>query len=184
MDTRKETNGRCARGQRDFRTKGRQKRKGMVSVTIPRSLSSLYILIYMKEEGPTLCMPSENILVPCLPLAPHVIHKKKTYMPLSGTQEMSIKSDGIPGIFPRRNDTSWMGPPQPQGERLSPLQLLIASGSEQRPSCFTVVPPRIESGVKSYHLGNRFHTMQAAPCPISYPRQSSVMMASSLFVLQ
>jgi hypothetical protein len=46
-------------------------------------------------------MPLENILVPCMPLAPHVIDTKKyTYMPLSGTQGMSIKSDGIPGIFP------------------------------------------------------------------------------------
>jgi hypothetical protein len=35
-----------------------------------------------------------------MPLAPHVIDTKKyTYMPLSGTQGMSIKSDGIPGIF-------------------------------------------------------------------------------------
>jgi hypothetical protein len=38
--------------------------------------------------------------IPCMPLAPHVIDTKKyTYMPLSGTQGMSIKSDGIPGIF-------------------------------------------------------------------------------------
>jgi hypothetical protein len=45
-------------------------------------------------------MPLENILIPCMPLAPHVIDTKKyTYMPLSGTQGMSIKSDGIPGIF-------------------------------------------------------------------------------------
>jgi hypothetical protein len=49
---------------------------------------------------PIPCMPLENILVPCMPLAPHVIDTKKcTYMPLSGTQGMSIKSDGIPGIF-------------------------------------------------------------------------------------
>jgi hypothetical protein len=42
----------------------------------------------------------ENILIPCMPLAPHVIDTKKyTYMPLSGTQGMSVKSDGIPGIF-------------------------------------------------------------------------------------
>jgi hypothetical protein len=27
-------------------------------------------------------------------------HKKCTYMPLSGTQKMSIKCDAIPGIFP------------------------------------------------------------------------------------
>jgi hypothetical protein len=39
-----------------------------------------------------------------MPLAPHVIDTKKyTYMPLSGTQGMSIKSDGIPGIFSRTN---------------------------------------------------------------------------------
>jgi hypothetical protein len=45
-------------------------------------------------------MPLKNILIPCMPLAPHVIDTKKyTYMPLSGTQGMSIKSDGIPGIF-------------------------------------------------------------------------------------
>jgi hypothetical protein len=45
-------------------------------------------------------MPLENILIPCMPLAPHVIDTKNyTYMPLSGTQGMSIKSDGIPGIF-------------------------------------------------------------------------------------
>jgi hypothetical protein len=45
-------------------------------------------------------MPLENILIPCMSLAPHVIDTKKyTYMPLSGTQGMSIKSDGIPGIF-------------------------------------------------------------------------------------
>jgi hypothetical protein len=45
-------------------------------------------------------MPLENILVPCMPLAPHVIDTKKyTYMSLSGTQGMSIKSDGISGIF-------------------------------------------------------------------------------------
>jgi hypothetical protein len=50
--------------------------------------------------GPIPCMPLENILIPCMPLAPHVIDTKKyTYMPLSGTQGMSIKSDGIPGIF-------------------------------------------------------------------------------------
>jgi hypothetical protein len=49
---------------------------------------------------PIPCMPLENILIPCMPLAPHVIDTKKyTYMPLSGTQGMSIKSDGIPGIF-------------------------------------------------------------------------------------
>jgi hypothetical protein len=47
-------------------------------------------------------MPLENILIPCMPLAPHVIDTKNyTYMPLSGTQGMSIKSDGIPGIFSR-----------------------------------------------------------------------------------
>jgi hypothetical protein len=47
------------------------------------------------------CMPSENILIPFVPLVPHVIHTKKfTYMPLSGTQGMSIKSDGIQEIFP------------------------------------------------------------------------------------
>jgi hypothetical protein len=46
-------------------------------------------------------MPSENILVTCVPLVPYVIHTKKyIYMPLSGTQGMSIKSDGIPEIFP------------------------------------------------------------------------------------
>jgi hypothetical protein len=46
-------------------------------------------------------MSSENILVTCVPLTPHVIHTEKyTYMPLSGTQGMTIKSDGIPGIFP------------------------------------------------------------------------------------
>jgi hypothetical protein len=45
-------------------------------------------------------MPLENILIPCMPLTPHVIDTKKyTYMSLSGTQGMSIKSDGIPGIF-------------------------------------------------------------------------------------
>jgi hypothetical protein len=45
-------------------------------------------------------MPLENILIPYMPLTPHVIDTKKyTYMPLSGTQGMSIKSDGIPGIF-------------------------------------------------------------------------------------
>jgi hypothetical protein len=50
--------------------------------------------------GPIPCMPLKNILIPCMPLAPHVIDTKKyTYMPLSGTQGMSIKSDGIPGIF-------------------------------------------------------------------------------------
>jgi hypothetical protein len=42
------------------------------------------------------CMPSENIRIPCVPLAPHVIHTKTiTYMPLNGTQEMSIKSDDM-----------------------------------------------------------------------------------------
>jgi hypothetical protein len=35
--------------------------------------------------GPIPCMPLKNILVSCVPLAPHVIHKKNTYMPLSGT---------------------------------------------------------------------------------------------------
>ena len=50
--------------------------------------------------GPIPCMPLENILIPCMPLAPHVIDTKNyTYMPLSGTQGMSIKSDGIPEIF-------------------------------------------------------------------------------------
>jgi hypothetical protein len=50
--------------------------------------------------GPIPCMPLENILIPCMPLTPHVIDTKKyTYMPLSGTQGMSIKSDGIPEIF-------------------------------------------------------------------------------------
>jgi hypothetical protein len=50
--------------------------------------------------GPIPCMPLENILIPCMPLAPHVIDTKNyTYMPLSGIQGMSIKSDGIPGIF-------------------------------------------------------------------------------------
>jgi hypothetical protein len=50
--------------------------------------------------GPIPCMPLENILIPCMSLAPHVIDTKNyTYMPLSGTQGMSIKSDGIPGIF-------------------------------------------------------------------------------------
>jgi hypothetical protein len=50
--------------------------------------------------GPIPRMPLENILIPCMPLAPHVIDTKKyTYMPLSGTQGISIKSDGIPGIF-------------------------------------------------------------------------------------
>jgi hypothetical protein len=44
-------------------------------------------------------MPSENILIPYVSLAPYVIHKKYTYMSLSGTQGMSIKSDGIPEIF-------------------------------------------------------------------------------------
>jgi hypothetical protein len=40
-----------------------------------------------------------------MPLAPHVIDTKKyTYMPLSGTQGMSIKSDGIPGIFSKRKE--------------------------------------------------------------------------------
>jgi hypothetical protein len=49
-------------------------------------------------------MPLENILISCMPLAPHVIDTKKyTYMPLSGTQGMSIKSDGIPGIFSSNN---------------------------------------------------------------------------------
>jgi hypothetical protein len=49
-------------------------------------------------------MPLENILVPCVPLVSHVIDTKKyTYMPLSGTRGMSIKSDGIPGIFPKTN---------------------------------------------------------------------------------
>jgi hypothetical protein len=53
------------------------------------------------KYGPIPYMPLENILVPCMPLAPHVINTKKyTYMPLSGTQGMSIKSDDIPGIFP------------------------------------------------------------------------------------
>jgi hypothetical protein len=48
-------------------------------------------------------MQLENILIPCMPLAPHVIDTKKyTYMPLSGTQGMSIKFDGIPGIFSRK----------------------------------------------------------------------------------
>jgi hypothetical protein len=46
-------------------------------------------------------MPSENILIPCMSLPPRVIHTQKiTYMPLSGTQGMSIKSSGIQGIFP------------------------------------------------------------------------------------
>jgi hypothetical protein len=50
--------------------------------------------------GPIPCMPLENILIPCMPLAPHVIDTKKyTYMPLSGTQGIIIKSDGIRGIF-------------------------------------------------------------------------------------
>jgi hypothetical protein len=31
--------------------------------------------------------------------------QKCTYMPLNGTQGMSIKSDGIPGIFPKGVDT-------------------------------------------------------------------------------
>jgi hypothetical protein len=49
-------------------------------------------------------MPLENMLVPFVSLAPHVIDTKKcTYMPLNGTQGMSIKSDGIPGIFPIAN---------------------------------------------------------------------------------
>jgi hypothetical protein len=48
--------------------------------------------------GPIPCMPLENILIPCMPLVPHVIDTKKyTYMPLSGTQGMSIKSDGAGG---------------------------------------------------------------------------------------
>jgi hypothetical protein len=56
--------------------------------------------ILMINLGPIPCMPLENILIPCIPLAPHVIDTKKyTYMPLSGTQGMSIKYDGIPGIF-------------------------------------------------------------------------------------
>jgi hypothetical protein len=55
-----------------------------------------------KIYGPIPCMPSKNILVTYMPLTPHVIHTKKyTYMPFSGTQGMGIKSDGIPGIFPR-----------------------------------------------------------------------------------
>jgi hypothetical protein len=55
-----------------------------------------------KGGGLIPCMPLENILVPCMPLAPHVIDTKKyTYMSLSGTQGMSIKSDDIPGIFPK-----------------------------------------------------------------------------------
>jgi hypothetical protein len=29
-----------------------------------------------KRMGPIPCMPLENILVPCVPLAPHVIHTK------------------------------------------------------------------------------------------------------------
>lgn len=53
-------------------------------------------------------MPLENILIPCMPLAPHVIDTKKyTYMPLSGTQGMSIKSDGIPGIFSYMGVIAW-----------------------------------------------------------------------------
>jgi hypothetical protein len=40
-------------------------------------------------------MPLKNILIPYMPLAPHVIHTKNTYMPLSGTQGMGIKSDGM-----------------------------------------------------------------------------------------
>jgi hypothetical protein len=52
-----------------------------------------------------LLYPSEGqmrffVVYPCMPLGPHVIDTKKyTYMPLSGTQGMSIKSDGIPEIF-------------------------------------------------------------------------------------
>jgi hypothetical protein len=56
------------------------------------------------SKGPIPCMPLENILIPCMPLTPHVIDTKKyTYMPLSGTQGMSIKFDGIPGIFSSLN---------------------------------------------------------------------------------
>jgi hypothetical protein len=41
-------------------------------------------------------MPLENIFILGVPLAPHVIHTQKiTYMPLSGTKGMSIKSGGI-----------------------------------------------------------------------------------------
>lgn len=46
-------------------------------------------------------MPSKNIFVPYMSLAPHIIHTKKyIYMSLSGTQGMSIKFNGIPVIFP------------------------------------------------------------------------------------
>jgi hypothetical protein len=59
--------------------------------------------------GPIPCMPLENILVSCMPLAPHVIDTKKyTYMSLNGTKGMSIKSDGIPGIFPRYGDGQFL----------------------------------------------------------------------------
>jgi hypothetical protein len=74
-------------------------------------------------------MPSENILVPCVPLAPHVIHTKKcTYMPLSGTQEMGIKSNGIPEIFPKsfvgwvHGDGGWLPvPANPTGIKFPPF---------------------------------------------------------------
>jgi Ribonuclease G/E len=66
-------------------------------------ISFVNVGTYSSEEnfiGPIPYMPLENILISCMPLAPHVIDTKKyTYMPLSGTQGMSIKSDGIPGIF-------------------------------------------------------------------------------------
>jgi hypothetical protein len=62
--------------------------------------------------GPIPCMPLENILIPCMPLTPHVIDTKKyTYMPLSGTQGMSIKFDGIPGIFSSLKGLSCSMPP-------------------------------------------------------------------------
>jgi hypothetical protein len=48
-------------------------------------------------------MPLENILVLCVPLAPHVIHTQKMYLHATQWHTKSIKSDGIPGIFPKRN---------------------------------------------------------------------------------
>jgi hypothetical protein len=75
---------------------GRNMPRNNVVHHVPKKMQNKSAIVF----GPIPCMPLKNILIPCMPLAPHVIDTKKyTYMPLSGTQGMSIKSDGIPGIF-------------------------------------------------------------------------------------
>jgi hypothetical protein len=66
-------------------------------------------------------------------------HKKCTYMPLNGTQGMSIKSDGIPGIFPK----GWPQPfPQPKrcmySLSLSLLENKNENSDQQRMSMLNV----------------------------------------------